>query len=181
MYTNKQCKALLEKINNLSSTEHSEILKIIKQNDTPYTQNKNGIFFNLSTLKDETVKDIESFVVYCMSNKRELDEYDKLLNECKINNNINIMSINTSVEELMRKPKVEKTWSNLESSYEKTDNTFDNFYKFVDRVSQDKEKIYKKKLNIKFNNAKKRYSRKIVDKKFDIDQTDHLRLEEYIV
>ena len=92
MYSNKYKKLLFEKINSLSSTEHEEVFKIIKSNNINYSKNKNGVFFNISNIHDDIVKHIDEFVLFCVSNKKELDEYDKKLNECKLNNNFqNIM------------------------------------------------------------------------------------------
>ena len=44
-FTNKFKKSLFEKINNLSSTEHEEIYKIITSNSINISKNKNGVFF----------------------------------------------------------------------------------------------------------------------------------------
>jgi hypothetical protein len=76
-------KRLVEKINILGATEHMEILRIINQNNVPMTENKNGFFFNLSTIDDDTYTIISDFVNYCCENKSELDEYDQKLHECK--------------------------------------------------------------------------------------------------
>ena len=81
-YNNKFRKMLFEKINTMTKTEHEEIFKIIKEKnkDIPYSKNKNGIFFNLSSIDDNTIHDINNFVNYCISNKQELDDYDKKIN-----------------------------------------------------------------------------------------------------
>lgn len=178
-YTNKRKKTLFEKINILSSTEHEEILKILKTYNVPYSQNKNGIFFNLSTLSDEVLKDIENFVAYCISNKKELDEYDKIINECKMNNCIHnvIPVINTSLSEMGKQPIEEKeTWSKVKLD----DQSIDRFVKFVERVNTEKDKIGRKKMNIKFNNAKKRFAKKS-DKKIELELIDDLKEDAYIL
>lgn len=186
-YSNKMRKALFDRINSLSSTEHEEILKIVKSHNIVYSQNKNGIFFNLSSLSDEAVKDIDNFVVYCISNKKELDEYDKIINECKMSNNIkSIMPpINTSLSHMakaatstaLHNEQAKKMWENL-----KLDETsMEKFVKFTDKVIQDKEKIGRKKLNVKFNNARKRFSKKITDRKIDCEQNDILQPENFLI
>lgn len=94
-YTNKQKKKLFDKITFLSKTEHEEIFKLIKKyneqntNQIYFSKNKNGVFFNLSDINDIVCNEIENFVNYCIENKKILDDYDKKLNECKINNNYN--------------------------------------------------------------------------------------------
>lgn len=188
-YTNKQRKALFDRINSLSSTEHEEILKIVKNYNATYSQNKNGIFFNLSGLSDDAVGEIDNFVNYCISNKKELDEYDKIINECKMSNNLKtiiapnntIPTLNTSLANMGRmdaSPNVQvDTWASLKVD----EATVDKFVKFVDKVNQDKDKIGRKKMNVKYNNAKKRYSKKISERKFDTDQHDVLLSENYLL
>lgn len=188
-YSNKQRKALFDRINSLSSTEHEEILKIVKASGTSFSQNKNGIFFNLSILPDEVVKEIDDFVSYCMSNKKELDEYDKIINECKMSNTIKMVppvAIHTSlagmaahaaaVAKLPPQPSKD-TWASLKVD----EATMERFMRFVDRVNQEKERIGRKKANVKYNNAKKKYAKKAAERKFESEHSDTLLEEEYLV
>lgn len=189
-YSNKQRKVLYDRINSLSSTEHEEILKIVKAYNATYSQNKNGIFFNLSSLSDDAVKEIDNFVNYCISNKKELDEYDKIINECKMSNNLKTImpthsvapTLNTSLANMGKVDIVStdfpvNTWASLKVD----DTTVEKFVKFVDKVNQDKDKIGRKKMNVKYNNAKKRYSKKISERKIDTEQADILNIENYII
>ena len=189
MYSNKQRKALFDKINSLSSTEHEEILKIVKSHNISYSRNKNGVFFNMSALEDNVIYDIDKFVVYCMSNKKDLDEYDKIINECKMNNCIesiipaihnmnedNLHSdhknvLNTSLGEMGKEKLVVKTELKVDEV------VVDKFIKFADRFAQEKDKIGRKKLNLKFNNAKKRFSKKN-ERKIDNDIISDILVED---
>lgn len=194
IYTNKQRKALFDRINNLSSTEHEEILKIVKKSNVKYSQNKNGIFFNLSNLPDDSVKEIDDFVHYCMSNKKDLDEYDKIINECKMSNNIKSIvpqsttcsTLNTSLSNMGKsdtgqqnptsKLKSNATWlSNIDET------TVEKFVKFANKLEAEKDKIGRKKMNVKFNNAKKRFAKKCSDKKIDGDLNDVLKEDTYLL
>jgi hypothetical protein len=183
-FTNKSRKIIFDRINSLSSTEHEEIFKIIRQHNVVYSQNKNGIFFNLSNLTDDVVKNIDEFVSYCMSNKKDLDEYDKILNECKINNNINTLpAIKTSLDQMGKlhiaheQNVAKQSWTSARID----EVSMEHLMKFVDRMTHDKEKIGKKKMNLKYNNAKKKYSKKNADKKIDSDITDMLQYEQYLL
>lgn len=62
------------KIDNLSENEVTEIFKIIKNNNEKYSTNKNGIFFNLSTLRKNTIQEISNFLYFCDNNNREIEE-----------------------------------------------------------------------------------------------------------
>lgn len=181
-YSNKQKKLIFEKINNLSALEHEEILKIIKINNVNYSKNKNGIFFNISTLDDNIVLSIDTFVTYCLSNKKELDEYDKIINECKLNNCLDgfAPSFNTSLGN-MCKMQAEVSGKDAWSDLKVDDTVVEKFIKFADKVMVEKEKIGRKKLNLKFNNAKKRFSKKNERKTDGENMNDHLREEAYLL
>jgi hypothetical protein len=200
-YTNKQRKALFDKINNLSSTEHEEILKIIKSHNVSYSRNKNGVFFNLSSLEDNVIDDIDRFVTYCMSNKKDLDEYDKIINECKMNNCID--SILPTISDITAFPGAEFTGTDdcctnvvgkaclvktslgmmgkaqvpVQPVSKIDDIVVDKFIKFADKFTQEKDKIGRKKLNLKFNNAKKRFSKKN-ERKIDNENISDILVEE---
>lgn len=179
IYNSKYKRSLFDKINTLSSTEHEEILKIIQQNDVSFSKNKNGVFFNLSTLSDHVLKEIDEFVVYCVSNKRELDEYDKKLNECKINNNFyNMLPQRHNLSEMGKKKEEEPSWNSVPID----EHSMERFVKFVDKVNQERDKIGKKKANLKYNNAKKRYAKRVVvERKFDTDGGDCLSEDAYLI
>ena len=53
-YTNSSLVRIKEKIEMLSSYEKDEIMKILLEAEYPYTQNKNGVFFNLTNLSSKT-------------------------------------------------------------------------------------------------------------------------------
>ena len=147
-YSNKYRKILFEKINNLSTTEHEEIYKMISNYNVEFTQNKNGIFFNISNVDDRLIEEINKFVFYCMGNKTILDEYDKKLNECKINNNFETI---IPAQPALNLP------SYVESSFKTRDKDWEclgtldtkkiqSISMFVDKMAVDREKIGKKKL-----------------------------------
>ena len=85
-YSNRMRKQVIERINCLTPTEHEEIFAIIQRQapDVIFTRNSNGVFFNFALLPDDIIHAIDAFVGFCIENKRELDEYDKRLNECKL-------------------------------------------------------------------------------------------------
>lgn len=70
-------KNLRESISYLHETEHIEIFKLIKQDTDKYSENKNGIFINLSKLNYSTLKKIQDFVNFCIDNKRLLEVQKK--------------------------------------------------------------------------------------------------------
>ena len=77
-------KLVVSKIENLSSTEHGEIFKILETRGIPFSKNKNGCFFNMNAVDVDIICEIERFVEYCNDNKQHIDDYNKQLNECKL-------------------------------------------------------------------------------------------------
>ena len=65
-----ELKLLRDNINLLHETEHIEIFKIIKQDTDKFSENKNGIFINLSKLSNTTLKHLNNFVYFCFDNKK---------------------------------------------------------------------------------------------------------------
>lgn len=191
--SSKHKRQLFEKINNLSSTEHEEIFNIInRHDDITYTSNKNGVFFNLSNITDDVIEEIDNFVNFCLSNKKDLDEYDQKLNECKANASIININLSNIVEIKPSKPSHSFANPKLSSALPinnditvtSIEHTLEpkNVQKFVNYI----EKLYadkctKKKMNVKFHNAKKKYSKKVVqESKIEFDFLGDLYPEEYI-
>jgi hypothetical protein len=86
MFSVRDRKLLMQRIQELGETEHEQIFKMLTAEGIDHTRNCNGVFFNLSAVPDELVSKVSNFVAFCHSNKTDLDEYDKRLNECKYNN-----------------------------------------------------------------------------------------------
>lgn len=180
-YTYYNKKHLFDKINSLSSTEHDEIYRIINENDINVSKNKNGIFFNLSSINDVVLNEIDKFVTYCVNNKQQLDEYDKRLNECKMNNKYGmIVNMNIKLEDMI----AEKD-NNQIDDWSKVDLDNKSMMKvtnMLQRIADEREKLHIKKINSKFINAKKRFNKKTIsDKKFDYEHILELDKETYLI
>lgn len=171
----KHLKVLFEKINSLSKTEHEEIFKIIKDKIS-FSKNKNGVFFNLSNLDENIIEEINSFVSYCINNKKDLDDYDKKINECKINNNFNNIMGESDVS-CVKAPLIEvEDWNAIATETK----SVSKITSFIEKILSDHEKIGKKKINVKFNNAKKRYAKKAAQNLIADDDTE-LQHDEYVI
>jgi len=60
-------------IDTLSKNEYIEIYKIIKINNEKYSQNKNGIMFDIMKFKDDTIEKIINFINYIETNNLLVD------------------------------------------------------------------------------------------------------------
>lgn len=66
----------------LATSEYEEIFRILKRNNESYTENSNGIFFDVMIIKNETYTDMEKFMLFCLKTRqndvdrqKELEEY----------------------------------------------------------------------------------------------------------
>jgi hypothetical protein len=177
--TNRKRKALLDKINNLGETEHTEIYKIIIESGISHSSNNNGIFFNLTTLPRDILSKIEHFVDYCYENKEELDEYDRKLNECKYTNSLNTMVHNDAEHSHMMSGIREPTkgfsdWAEIMQNVDK-DERINNFIEKIQNV----DRFVSRRTSSKFMMAKKRFAKRAV---YDNDSLhDSLDYDNYIL
>ena len=65
-------KKLSEKIELLGSIEHGEIFRKLKMRNLGYTQNSNGIFFDITEVPGDVIDDLVSFVDHCIENQKML-------------------------------------------------------------------------------------------------------------
>jgi hypothetical protein len=181
MDINRRKKNLKFSINNLSQTEHEEVFKIFKLHDCFFTQNKNGIFIDISLISLELLEKLELFVNFCATNKTNLDRYEQQINECRNINaieckNVHVSSI--SINKALDNVVVEDDWQGLMNEVKQNE----KICSFVSQLESNSEKLVLKRANTKFINAKKKYSKKIVyDKKNENDLQNNLTYEEYIV
>jgi hypothetical protein len=180
-YTNFSRKQLFEKINSLSSTEHDEIYRIVIEHSVNVSKNKNGVFFNLSGLDEDVLFKIDTFVTYCVNNKEHLDEYDKRLNECKMNNKYGkIVNMNIKLENMTadRADSAKDDWSKVDLDAK----SMLKITNMIQRFQDDRERLHVKKVNSKFINAKKRFSKKASgDKKIDCEHLVELETVPYLL
>ena len=74
---------LKKKIESLNKNQHVEILKILNKRNISYSENKNGIFFNLSTLKDKDIDEIKQFMSYIADQEVSLSSVESVKQDFK--------------------------------------------------------------------------------------------------
>lgn len=79
-------KFFLEQLSILSRSELEEIFRIIRRSNDIFSENTNGIFFDVCALKQDTFQKLQEFMSYCLKNRSEQDnrtqEMNTIRNEC---------------------------------------------------------------------------------------------------
>lgn len=90
---------LKTKIEQLNKKQQIEVLKIIMKLDVSFSENNNGIFFNLSGLSDQQLTKINSYINYVSDQEEALQEFENVKNELSetfFNNESKTVKDNTS-------------------------------------------------------------------------------------
>ena len=72
-------KAFLTELQGLSKTEYVEILRILKQHNTSFSENLNGVFFNLCTVTTEAFEALCLFRRFMLQNKEQLKDRERVM------------------------------------------------------------------------------------------------------
>ncbi len=83
----EQRKNFLDELKRLSKDQYEEIFRIIKRNDIEYSENSNGIFFDISLLSHDVFRQLEQFIelskVQSKSEENRASELNVLRSETK--------------------------------------------------------------------------------------------------
>jgi hypothetical protein len=66
-------KLLLEDLKLLNKIEQEEVYRILKINNASFTENSNGIFFDVAKLNDEVYDLINKFMDFCKNNRKNFE------------------------------------------------------------------------------------------------------------
>jgi hypothetical protein len=79
-------KQVFEHIKLLVQPQQEEVFRIIRKTKENYTENSNGIFFDLSSVSDETFYQIKEYLDFCLKTRQEDTERLKELETIRIQN-----------------------------------------------------------------------------------------------
>ena len=74
-------KSFLEALKKLHTSEYIDIVRILKQEEVVYSENTNGIFFDVAQLPQTTFDALEKFMNFVHMNRSALAEREKQINE----------------------------------------------------------------------------------------------------
>lgn len=70
-------KRIWESIKTLSKSEQEELYRILRRANAEYTENTNGIFFDVGKLAQEVFEQIVKFLEFCAQNRVNFEQRDK--------------------------------------------------------------------------------------------------------
>lgn len=81
-YSNESKHQLKDRLEKMTRTEQTEILKIILENEgKKHSENTNGSFINMSLLSDDTIGKLMRFVEFCEQNNSNLEKTEEYMRE----------------------------------------------------------------------------------------------------
>jgi len=69
----------LDGLKGLTKAEYIEIVRILQKHDVPFSENANGIFFNVGMLEQTAFDALVKFLQFTQSNRRDLEERELLI------------------------------------------------------------------------------------------------------
>jgi hypothetical protein len=72
-------KKIWETIKSLGKPEQEELFRILLRNKVEYTENTNGIFFDVGKLEPSVLEQIEKFLIFCAQNRIDFELRDQTM------------------------------------------------------------------------------------------------------
>jgi hypothetical protein len=70
-------KQIFEEIKRFNKNELEELYRILKRESEEISENRNGMFFDLNSLKISTISKIHSWIRFCKVNRQTLETREK--------------------------------------------------------------------------------------------------------
>ena len=70
-------------IEKIDKIHHIKIFKILRENNIKFSENRNGIFINMNSFDDVTIKTIESTLQYIRKQEKNLKDVECIKDELK--------------------------------------------------------------------------------------------------
>ena len=64
-------KAFHDNLKSLVKSENEQIFRILKKNNEKYTENSNGVFFDVINISEKTFDEMKLFMNFCIENRRQ--------------------------------------------------------------------------------------------------------------
>jgi len=71
-------------VDNLDKTHHLKIFKVLKDNNVIFSENRNGIFTNMNSFNEKTIRDIEITLQYIKKQEKHLKDIETIKDDLKL-------------------------------------------------------------------------------------------------
>jgi hypothetical protein len=78
-------KRCLDELKKLVKSEQEQIFSILKKYRIEYSENSNGIFFDLARVSTEAFEEIQKFLLFCQANRTEFEARDREMENSRLN------------------------------------------------------------------------------------------------
>lgn len=79
----EQRRKVWETIKTLMKSEQEELFRILLRNKVEYTENTNGIFFDVTKLEPTVLDEIQKFLNFCQQNRMEFEKRDQTMEDLR--------------------------------------------------------------------------------------------------
>ena len=77
---------IFDHVKSLVPSEYEEIFRIIRKNKEAYSENSNGIFFDLSGVSQDTLNKIKEYLDFCLKTRQDDQNRLKDLESIRMHN-----------------------------------------------------------------------------------------------
>lgn len=72
-------KKIFEEVKRFTRAEQEELYRILRRNGEEMSENRNGIFFDLMSLKEKTILNIQEWITFCSKNRESFEAREKAM------------------------------------------------------------------------------------------------------
>jgi hypothetical protein len=72
-------KQFLQEITSLTNAELIEIVRILRTHKFSYSENSNGVFFNIATVPQPLFEDLDKFIQFTKTNRSSIEDRKSLM------------------------------------------------------------------------------------------------------
>ena len=73
-FSRSKLEMLKEQIDKLEPNEHKQIYNIMKKKELQVTKTQNGVLVSADKISDETLEEVEKYVLFCLDQQKRMSE-----------------------------------------------------------------------------------------------------------
>lgn len=78
-------KRVFAELKKLVKSEQEQVFLILKRYKVDYSENSNGVFFDVCRVPSEPFEEIQKFLVFCQANRKDFEERDREMESSRLN------------------------------------------------------------------------------------------------